>query len=432
MKEKIIGSVMAFFESKPMRSIKDGVLFVMPLTIIGAMFLLFAQLPVDSINKVIESIFGKDFRTPLFTAFAATFNIIAIVTTMGIAYIYTQRSGHEKLTFPASIIAFVTFLMFSPNTVTNADGVKIGGVIPMDWTGGKGMITAIIVGLLVGWSYNLLIDKKVTIKMPDVVPEGVAKQFTSLVPAAIIVFVDMLIYILFNSVAHSSVAEWIYKIIQTPMMNVTDSLPAIMLIAFAMSLLWFFGIHGTAVAYGVMGSIFLANTAANQQIITSGQNLTIANGAKIVTEQFFSNFITMSGTGITLGLLISIFITAKSIELKTLGKLAIVPGLFNINEPVAFGLPIVLNPLMAIPYMVVSPLAAFITYMSIRIGFMHPFSGVMAPWTTPPIISGFIVAGWQGAATQLVIITCSILIYLPFVKRLDKKTLITEQSEKSN
>ena len=135
----------------------------------------------------------------------------------------------------------------------------------------------------------------------------------------------------------------------------------------------------------------------------------------------------MGGSGITIGLVISMILTAKSQRLKTLGELAIIPGLFNINEPVLFGMTIILNPMMLVPFILVPVLAGVITYFAILSGFVHPFTAIQAPWTTPPIISGFIVAGWQASVLQALILLMAGAIYFPFMKSLDKQYVQDER-----
>jgi len=417
MGEKLVNGVMTFVNTKAVRALKDGIIFTLPLTMIGSIFLLLAQLPSVAINNFLASVFGENFRTPLFQVYGATFNIIALVAVIAIAYQYAKLCNHDGLM--AGFLALVTFLILAPGSKTDAaSGVTIGNIIDKAWGGGQGMVAAIIIGLIVGAIYSKLLDMNLTIKMPDGVPEGVSKQFAALIPAGIIFTGAMLLFILFNSMDTNFMA-WIYKVLQSPLQNVTDSLPAIMFLAALAPFFWIFGIHGTTIVNGVMEGIFLANTAANQAILDSGMALTIANGAKIVTKQFWDNYIIMTGTGITIGLVVAMLFTAKAAKNKTLGKIALVPGVFNINEPVTFGLPIVMNPLIAVPYMVIPALAALITYTAISIGFMPPFSGVMAPWTTPPIISGFIVTGWQGAVVQALILVMSVVVYFPFFKKQD-------------
>ena len=304
----------------------------------------------------------------------------------------------------------------------------VGDVIPTAWTGGKGMVTAIIIGLVVGAVYSWFMKKKITIKMPAGVPQGVANSFAALIPAAVIILGATVLYSIFKFGMQTTFIEWIYKILQTPLQGMTDSLGGVLVMGFLIPFLWWFGVHGATIVSGVMSGILQSNTLDNAAIVTSGKELTIANGAHIVTQQFLDQFMTVTGSGMTIGLVICMLFFAKSAQCKQLGKLAIVPGIFNINEPITFGTPIVMNPFMAIPFMAAPMLSGIITYFAIATGIVPPFGGVMVPWTTPAPISGLLVGGVRTAILQLVVLALSIFIYLPFFKRQDNINFKNEQA----
>jgi PTS system cellobiose-specific IIC component len=186
-----------------------------------------------------------------------------------------------------------------------------------------------------------------------------------------------------------------------------------------MSLLWWCGIHGAAIIMGVMGPLLTANALQNQAILDSGKELVVGENAKVVTIQFLDVFTKLGGSGITIGFIIAALIVARSSHLKQLGRLSLAPGLFNINEPIIFGMPIVFNPIMFVPFIVVPAIASFMVYFSIIWGWVEPFNALQVPWTTPPIVSGFLIGGWRGALLQIVTIAMSVMIYLPFVRMQD-------------
>ncbi len=171
-----------------------------------------------------------------------------------------------------------------------------------------------------------------------------------------------------------------------------------------------------------MNPIWRSLSAENAAALELGQAAT-----NIVNYQFIANFVKIGGTAATLGLAIVILLTAKSSQYKALGKLSIVPALFNINEPIVFGLPIVLNPIMAIPFIVANIAVAIVTYAATFFGLVPVSIGVEVPWTTPPIISGFLLCGWQGAVLQIVLILVSMAIYYPFFKMQDKQEYDNEE-----
>ena len=425
LNEKVIPVIMKFVNLKGVVALKDGILYTLPLTLIGSIFLLLAQLPYAPLNDWLAATLGAGWTDPLWKAFGATFNIIALVATMGIAYTYAKNEGHEPLS--AGVIAFVVFVLTTSSSVTTAGGEVVGDVIPLAWGGGKGMVTAIIIGLVVGAVYSWFMKKKITIKMPDGVPQGVANSFAALVPAAAIILGATIVYMFFKWGLQTTFIEFIYKMLQTPLQGMTDSLGGVLVMGFLIPFLWWFGVHGATIVSGVMSGILQSNTLDNAAIVTSGKELTIANGAKIVTQQFLDQFMTVTGSGMTIGLVVCMLFFAKSAQSKQLGKLAIVPGIFNINEPITFGTPIVMNPFMAVPFIITPMISGVITYFAIATGLVPPFGGVMVPWTTPAPISGLLVGGPRTALLQIVVLVISFFIYLPFFKKQDNMNLKNEQ-----
>ena len=419
--EKVMPYFMKFASSKPISAIKDGFILTMPATIIGSIFLLIGNFPINGWSDKMASIFGANWQTPLNQVSGATFDILALIAVFGIAYAYTRNEGHEAV--PAGILGIISFLIVTNAFVVTEAGEVVGGVIPKAWTGGQGMICAIIIGLLVGFIYSLFLNKDIRIKMPESVPTGVSNAFTALIPGVVIGTGSMIIYVVCDAVKGISMTEIIYEILQIPMQSLSDSLIGIILIMFFISLLWWCGIHGPNVVMAIMSPILTANALDNQSIIDAGQALVAGDNAKIVTVQMVDIFGKFGGAGITLGFVIAGIIIAKSKQMKSISKLSLIPGVFNINEPVIFGLPIVFNPLMLIPFIIVPVLAVIMTYASIALGFIQPFTATQVPWTTPPIISGFLLSGWQGAVLQIAILAVAIVVYLPFMKMLDKEAL---------
>lgn len=427
--DKMLAAVMKFVNLKAIIALKDGIMYTLPLTLVGSIFLLLAQIPYQPFNDWMASIFGAGWTEPLFQLYGVTFSIIAFAACMGIAYAYVKNEGHEPLA--AAIIALVVFLGINNSYVmaigADKKAIQVSNVIDKTWTGGQGMVAAILVGLIVGAVYSWFLNKKITIKMPEGVPQGVANQFTALVPAAAIFTGTFIVYVFFKYALNTTLIEWIYKVLQIPLQGMTDSVGGVIVCTVLVSFFWWFGIHGAILVMGVVQGLYTANQLANQAIITSGKALTIANGAHIMTNQLWSGYVALTGSGFTIGLVIAMIYYGKSAQSKALGKLALGPAIFNINEPITFGFPIVMNPFMFVPFIVVPLVSALSTYFMIRIGFLHPFTAVEVPWTTPPIISGFILQGWKGALWQVVLMAWSTIAYFPFFKKQDMLNLKNEK-----
>ncbi len=414
LNNKVIPKMMVFINTKAIRGLKDGLLYSMPMMIIGSIFLLLANFPYTPVADWL----GAAGITPVLNqAFESTFNVMALIASIGIAYTYVKNEGYNGM--PAGVISLCTYLLFQPSQVTNQEGANVG-VIFKTWTGGQGMIGAIIIGLIVGWIYTVFLKKNITIKMPDGVPEGVAASFTALIPGAVIIIAASIVYAIVKNMFDTTPMEWIYKTIQIPLQGLTDSFGGVVAMGFLIPFFWFFGIHGSTLVGGIMGPLLTANSAANQAILDSGRELNLANGGHIVTQQFLDQFMTVTGAGITIGLVIYLTFFAKSNQCRQVGRLGIGPACFNINEPVLFGTPVVLNPIMAIPFMIMPVLSGTIQYLAIYTGLCPMYKGILVPWTCPPIISGFLIGGWRTALLQVVILALSFFVYFPFIRVIDK------------
>jgi PTS system cellobiose-specific IIC component len=418
----LIPKIMTFVSTKPMVAFRNGMLYTMPFSIIGSVFLLLANIPIPSVAKAIENAGLAGYFNQ---AFGATFAVMAFFAAIGITTSYVKEQGIDD-TLPAGMIAFASFLLLMSSEVIEAkSGNAVGNIINKDWTGGKGMIVAIIVGLFVGMIYTWFIKHDLRIKLPDGVPPNVASSFTALVPGFAITVITLLVYIIFDK-CHTTFFDWIYKVLQTPLQGMTTSLPGVVLLGILPPLFWFFGIHGSTIVGGIMGPLLTANSLDNKAILDSGKALTLANGGKIVTQQFFDQYMTVTGAGMTIGLVVFMVFFAKSKQYKELGKLSIIPGLFNINEPVIFATPIVMNPIMLLPFILAPLCSGLVLYFAIYTGLVPMFAGVLVPWTTPPIVSGFLTNGWQAAICQAVCLTLTFFIYLPFAKKMDSLTVAQE------
>ncbi|MBF0817901.1 PTS sugar transporter subunit IIC [Streptococcus acidominimus] len=411
---KIIGPMMKFVNMRGIIALKDGMLAILPLTVVGSIFLIMGQLPFEGLNQAIAGVFGAEWTEPFMQVYNGTFAIMGLISCFSIGYSYAKNSGIEPL--PAGVLSLSAFFILLRSSYIPKQGEAIGDAITKVWFGGQGIIGAIIIGLVVGAIYTLFVQRHIVIKMPEQVPQAISKQFEAMIPAFVIFLLSMIVYLISKLVtAGGTFIEMIYDVLQVPLQGLTGSLYGAIGIAFFISFLWWFGVHGQSVVNGVVTALLLSNLDANKALLAAG-NLSVEDGAHIVTQQFLDSFLIMSGSGITFGIVVAMLFAAKSKQYKALGKVAAFPALFNVNEPVVFGFPIVMNPVMFVPFLVVPILAALIVYSAIAIGFMAPFAGVTLPWSTPAIISGFMVAGWQGAVVQLLILLVSTLVYFPFFK----------------
>ena len=453
IQNSILPAVMKFVNTKAIRAIKDGIVMTMPLIIVGAVLLLLYNLPIESAQKAIEA---TGIVPYLSHGYTCSFGIVAIVAAISIAYTWAKNDGWEPLA--CGVIALSVFLILIPDYVGLAglepadgaiasvasarDAVATVGGFNTTWLGGQGMIAAIIAGLLTGWIYSMFLKADIRIKMPEGVPDGVAAAFTGLIPAAAMIGGATVIYGLVEALTpdHVTPVELIYEFIQTPLQGLGDSLPGIIVIEALIPFLWWFGVHGATVVGSVADPISLMNQTENaelfQRLLAENGNDRAAaiaalgpNGAHIFTDTFKSCFQAITGSGITMGLVIYMVFFAKSQQFRQVGKLGLGSGIFNINEPILFGTPIVMNPKLFIPFVIAPVLGNAGAYILTMIGFIPYTNGVTVPWTTPPILSGFICLGWQAALWQIIMIAGSFFIYLPFARSVDNDAYKMEQGE---
>ena len=282
--------------------------------------------------------------------------------------------------------------------------------------GTTGIFTAIIMSIIAVQLYRLCVKRKWIIKMPEAVPEGVSRSFTALIPAFLVAFVILTftgILVAFNTD--------IFKIIAVPfgfVVNLTSSWAGILVIYFLIHALWIVGIHGA----NIIGAFITPIVLSNMQLNIDGANIPFAG-------EFQNTFVIIGGSGATLGLCLFIALLAKSEQLKVLGKASLVPGIFNINEPLVFGLP-VYNPFLAIPFFLAPMVSASIGYWTIKLELVKPIIA-QVPWPSPIGFGAFI--GTAGSLMAVFVsIICAIvafLIWLPFIKIYDSKLV---EQEKGN
>ncbi len=422
---KVFEGFMRFASTKTVTALKDGFVLTMPATLIGSLFLLVANLPFAGYSEFMAKFLGENWNIGLNQVSACTFDILAMIIAVGIGYAYARNEKFDGIS--CGILSLISFLIVSASSITLESGEVAGGVIPRSWTGGNGVISAIIVGILVGKIFTFCLKKKLRIKMPAGVPEGVTNAFSALIPGLIIIFISMVVYQICMVFGGASLTELIFKVIQIPLQNLTSTWAGGIVVVLLISILFWAGLHGPNIVMGVMAPILTANALANQALIDAGAKATAENGARLLTPQIIDCFVKFGGTGITIGLLIAALISAKSQQMKEISRLSIVPGIFNINEPVIFGLPIVYNPVMLVPFILVPLISFIITYGAASIGFLAPFGSVQVPWTTPVIVSGFLLGGWRAALIQVIVLIISVVVYYPFLKRQDKICLEQEK-----
>ena len=390
----------------------------MPLLIVGSFFLLIANFPIPGWSDFWARFFGEDWVSYFAKPTDATFSIMAILAVVGIGYSFAEQMNVDKLFGAAS--AMVSWFLIMPYEVLLEGGGSVKG-IPLDWVGSKGIFVGIICAFLSIHIYAWVNKKGWVIKMPEGVPPTVVKSFAALIPAGVSMLVFFVINIIFAMTPFHSAFDFIFTILQVPLLKLGNTLPAMVIAYIFLHLFWFFGVNGGSVVAAVFNPILQTLSADNLAPYQAGAPI-----PNIICQQFQDLFATFGGCGSALSLMIAMLLFCRSKRIRELGKLSLVPGLFGINEPIVFGLPIVLNPMILIPFMLVPTINIVISYICMSIGLVPLCSGVAIPWTMPVVLSGFLSTGWQGAVLQLVLLVLGIFVYMPFIKMMDKQYLADE------
>lgn len=405
---KLVPKVGAFANEPHLTALRDGMSLTMPLIIIGSLFMIISNFPIPTYLKFMAATFGANWAAVPTMVTNATFNLMGVVADVGIAYQMAKYRKVDPIT--ASIIALAAFVLTIPLTISSKGDVSI----PLGPLGSSGLFTAIIIGLGITELYCYLVRKKFTIKMPASVPPAVSNSFAALLPGSVVLVIVWIFTLLINQTSYKTIPNMISALIAQPLSGIGTSFWGALIAELLVSLLWICGIHGANVV-NVLQPIWLSAMAQNATANAQGKPLPF-----IVTQQFFDQFVRLGGCGATLSLAILILFTAKSAGLKSLGKLIAGPSLFNVNEPVIFGIPIVMNLIMAVPF-ILAPLAnVVLTYFTMKFGIVHKPIGVSVPFTTPIILSGFLATGSiSGAILQAVELVMDGAIYFPFLKIFD-------------
>lgn len=395
-------------------ALRDGFMSALPMIIFGSIFIVLANLPF--LDKILNEGAVTSYKNALGPASASTLSIMGLFVICGIGFKLTQYYKMDGLYGGFASIA--AFIILTPQVL---EGVS--GVIPSAALGAQGLFLGIFTAFLSVELYRFFLQKNWTIKMPDGVPEAVSKSFSSLIPITFTLTIFLLIRILFSYTSFETVQNFIFTVIQKPLTSLGSGLAATIIAVLIIQLFWFFGLHGQIIVNSIMDPIWMTLSLENLEAFNAG-----LERPNIVNNQFIDTFIVgMGGTGMTMAVILGIFFITKSKQLRQLGKLGGGPSIFNVNEPIIFGLPIVMNPLIIIPWLLSPVVVTIVTYFSMATGLVPVSTGVHVPWTTPIFIGGMLVTNSiAGGILQLVNLAIVVVIWIPFLAILDKQYFRSE------
>lgn len=436
--EKLASPMARLAEQRHLRAVRDGIIATLPLIIVASMFLVIGFLPNQLPQDWAIAVWIKDHAGDILLPHRVSMFIMTLYAVFGIGYSLAKSYDLDGLS--GAIISELAYLLTivpqvgpqASEAITNLansnvdlaeyiEQVPQGWLMPMANLGSAGMFVGIISAIVAVEIYRLFMQKGLTIKMPPQVPESVARSFESLIPTAVVMLLFATISMWLKIDLHGMIGKLI-----SPLISASDTLPSVILIVFLDTFFWIFGIHGSSIVGTVARPLWLVLIDQNAQAFAAGEAI-----PNIAAEPFYQWFIYIGGSGATIGLVLLLLFRSKSTYGKTLGKTAIIPAIFNINEPVIFGAPIVLNPVLMIPFVFVPMILSILAWIATNLGLIGRVITV-APWTLPGPIGAFFATGdIRASIFNILMIILAVIMYYPFFKIYDNK-LYKEEHEELN
>jgi PTS system cellobiose-specific IIC component len=414
LNRRVVPPLNAVSENTYLSAVRNGMVAVSPLTILGGLFMVIAFLPIPGWEQWLSSSRHGNLLNLLQFPVTATFGLLAVFVAFAVSFDLAKRLKQDPLV--SASLATLVFLLLQLQVT---DGPEPTQVLNMDGLGSKGLFTAILVALVCVRVQKFFTDRNLVIKLPRSVPEVVYESFLSLVPMCFLVLVFW--WIRFGwGVDINHEINALFK----PIVLALNTLPGILVYAFLVTLLWSIGINGDNAMDAVVAAIFLQYLGDNVAAATAGQPLPY-----ITALGFFTTFVNVGGTGATIALAL-IMVWSREPGYRKVARLSLPTQIFQINEPIFYGFPIVLNPILMVPYILNALLLTAGTYLLMDWGLIRkPFVNI--PWTTPPIIGHYIVTGgdWRAAVWGVVSLVMAMGVYWPFAKAAERQRLKLEEAK---
>ena len=388
-----------------LRAIRDAFMSLLPINFMGGIAAVISSLPLEISNSIVFSWIN-----------ALTLGAMSIYVCIGIIHFLCKSRKIES--FLPILLGVCGFLMLVMEPVSLGWDGKMAEISYMD---GKGLIPAMLIAILTADLYCYMRKRDFgKISLPDTVPASLSDVFASIVPGAVLLVLYTVIFVLCNA-AGTTLPKLIYGIL-SPSLKAVDNLGFTILITLFVHVFWFFGIHDAALS-GVLSPIRDGNLSINAAAHAAGQAL-----PNIFTTPFWVYFVVIGGCGSVLALA-AMLCCSKSKQLKTIGRLGIVPAFFNISEPIIFGLPLMLNPIFFIPFMVTSALNGAIAFITMQVGLIGK-SFAMLSWQMPSVFGAFLsTMDWKAPILIVALMVLDGIIYYPFFKIYEKQLVKEENGE---
>ncbi|MGB7460752.1 MAG: PTS cellobiose transporter subunit IIC [Carnobacterium jeotgali] len=414
LSEKLLPVAAKLGENRYLKVLRDAFMLAFPITMFGSFVVVFNNLPFfsDDTKGSLGSLFGNGQN--------ATMSILTIFVTFGIGY-YLSKSYDVEGAFGGAV-SLAAYLILTPFTMVTEGGEAVSGVLSLDRLGAKGMFIGMIAAFIAAEIYTRIVKKGIVIKMPDGVPPAVANSFAALLPALITLFIFLMVNAAVSGFFDTNLHDVVYSVIQKPLTALGSGLPATLIAVFFVQFLWFFGLHGQIIVNSVMDPIWNTLALENLDAYKAGEAL-----PHIVTKPFMETYtVGMGGSGSTLIVVLLLAFFMKSKQNKEIGRLALAPAIFNVNEPLLFGMPLVLNASIFIPWILAPLVTTSFNYAMMAANIFPTPTGVIIPWTIPVVMNGIMAtSSVMGGVLQIIDMALIGLIWFPFLKLVDKVNLNT-------
>ena len=434
--EKLSTPMARLAEQRHLRAIRDGIVATLPIIIVASMFMVIAFLPESLPDSWGISQFITDNQFKILLPYRMSMYIMTLYAVFGIGYSLAKSYDLDGLSggilselaflltiipvmMPAASESVLEFVEGNAEASEYVASIPAGFHMPMPNLGSGGMFIGILSAFIAVEIYRFTQKSGFRISMPEQVPASIARSFEALTPTLIVLILVSSITMWLEIDVHTIVSDLI-----TPLVTASDTLWSVLLLTFLNSFFWVFGIHGASIVGSIARPLWLVLLDQNTAAYAAGEAI-----PTIAAEPFYQWFIYIGGSGATIGLAIALFV-AKSKYAKTLARTSFIPALFNINEPLMFGAPVVLNPTLIIPFIFAPLVNAVIAWIATVAGLVNPVVAI-APWTLPGPIGAFLATGsdWRALVLNVLLIALSTMFYYPFVKIYDKQLLEEEMSE---
>lgn len=413
---KLMPPMAKFAEQRHMKAIRNGVISTLSLVMIGTFFLTIANLPIPYLSDWLAP-YTADLAIP----FRITMGLLGVYGSFSMGYNLTKSYNLDGIT--GGILSLATFLMLTiPKNVDTLlpEGEGLGWVLPMNYLGGSGMFSAILAMIFASELYRFFTSRNITIRMPEQVPPAVARSFEALIPGAFILTAVWFIRIILQFDVNKFLLDLFSPLVEV----MGNNLFGVLLPMFFIHILWAAGVHGMSIIGSLVRPMWLIMLDANADAFAGGTSITEL--PYVAPEQFYQWTVTIGGAGVSISICI-LLLFCRSKFLKQVGRFSLIPGIFNINEMLIFGVPIIMNPILAIPFITAPLVTSTISYFAVKLGMVNGFISNQA-WTLPAPIGAYLASGndWRMIVLVIINVLVAMVIYFPFVRIYDNQMVAEE------